>query len=181
MGAPTQFQYQAQYSPLNQSRGQLNGFHHPMQQPQNQVTNTQFRAPSQRQFHLQPSQSRYLGNCSPPGQTQINSGQSNPYSEGYNAMNQQAAHANPFGATSGQSTRPATNRRLEAVESQTGDAGYSLSIMFLWALIWTAVGSIATFAILRQLSKSTGRRHPSYLSHYPQYRHDSLQDCERLL
>merc|ERR1711964_475447 len=119
MGAPTQFQYQAQYSPLNQSRGQLNGFHHPMQQPQNQVTNTQFRAPSQRQFHLQPSQSRYLGNCSPPGQTQINSGQSNPYSEGYNAMNQQAAHANPFGAASPNAQQQTAASRLLSPKQAT--------------------------------------------------------------
>jgi len=73
------------------------------------------------------------------------------------------------------------SRRLATVESQTGDAGYSLALLLLWVLIGTIVGSIVTFAMLRHLSKPTRERQPSWLHHYSQHRHDPLQHYERLL
>jgi len=72
-------------------------------------------------------------------------------------------------------------RRLAAGEPQTGDAGYSLALLLFWIFIATAVGSIATFTILRCLSKPIHERQPSYLYHYSQHRHDPLQNYELLL
>jgi len=72
-------------------------------------------------------------------------------------------------------------RRLAAGESPTGDAGYSLALLLFWIFIATAVGSIATFTMLRCLSKPIHERQPSYLYHYSQHRHDPLQNYELLL
>merc|ERR1711964_612486 len=72
-------------------------------------------------------------------------------------------------------------RRLAAGEPQTSDAGYSLALLLFWIFIATAVGSIATFTMLRCLSKPMHERQPSYLHHYSQHRHDPLQNYELLL
>jgi len=72
-------------------------------------------------------------------------------------------------------------RRLAAGELQSSNVGFSLALLLLWTLIGTAVGSIATFAMLRHLTKTPRERQQSYLEHYAQHRHDSLQHHELLL